>query len=231
MYINERQNFFNYEIIGEINLSVLEYDNSGMLSISGDMNKFFYESFLDRFNNRIPSIIPKKHAFKLNLTSTSAHNSTKYSHIVLVDKIENFTVLRNRSSEVYNIDLSFKYIKLTLDGISADDIYILEPVVSHIFSYGDFLAVVFEGDERAIQNTARKKFAQFCHGGVIYYSYDMKVCNAIMSDEPTITTVPTRTISVVCASNIKVPSEEGIAEFNDSLRYFLKSVYNFIELN
>lgn len=223
MYTNESKSFLSYEIIGEITMNILEFkEDSGSLTIKGDIADIFYREFLEKATNGIPLLEVGKHAFNLRLVSVQANRVVRNLTVLIVE-INSYRI----SDDHKTCHICVRYNKIPTINTDPRTLTVIKPCISHIFADGDFLGMLIEGSSEAILDMVNTELRGFIHGNKIYYTNGMSISTVTMEDNPTITSKRYSTIGVLVASTVKVPSKEDMNAFKHAFEYFIKSIYSF----
>lgn len=222
MYNPTMNSLLAYDILGEITIPMVAYDDSKReVSITGFIDKVFFPSKINpesKTNLGAPDITPGVSAFTIRLVNGSTVVDTIIGIVHTVNKYRVTRNPQNPSETIVHLDIAFDRVETDY---RSPNIHNIEPMLTNIIT-GDngFVALFFTGDKTACADMIKKEYRVFTHNGKVYHTCDGPTAINMMETADL-------TISVavfVIASETEIPDVEGLKRFRSAIGHY---VHNF----
>lgn len=218
-YSNELPPMFQYNVVGEIAIPVLSVSSDNMLKWVGKRSALFYDPTGEGDYN--DKITPYETAFSVKLVN--GNGSVARSFVAVVTDIAEYTA--SPDGDDYDITLRFKY-RNAAEKYAPVEIPDVPPVAAHIFGAGEFLGIIYEGNDYYIKKHYASTAKQFQHCGVLYYTQSINLMSMVLPDNIQTIDDPLYTIGVVViASRNRVCDKIAMDNFSTKFRVFLDRAY------
>jgi len=218
-YMNEEQIVPTYQIVGSMDIPFLAYGND-TIRYEGKIFDLFHEDICKTISE-IPKIIPGKTAFFVRFVNSKSKNKTIREIVALIDSVSEYTIDTQNNTCV----IQFKFTEVPVNTFDPG-LQEIKPIISHILSDKDYIALIFEGDIDFITSYTTKNMRTFSHGGKVYWLIDTLFYSMhLKPGDPSIDTSKTALAVVVVASTLKVADVTRYKEFQTMLGTYMNNIY------